>query len=242
MLDTTIRAGRAPLLALATAASVVALTATAPQADAAFVIDTFDTFASTGLVTPTTSGSTDSAVDTDIPRSGDTRTISVTGTPIFDRAAVVVSESRLEIGLFDAGTGSVELAYDFGSGLDLSGHGDLLSFNFVSSDLGGPMGGPTRSVDVGVTVEDSDSSDTQTFTLQDGGPSVNQLAFAAYSGIDFADVSKLTVVFDGASFGADFSLDQIAAVPLPGALPLFLGGLAGVGYVVRRRQRQAAAA
>jgi len=37
------------------------------------------------------------------------------------------------------------------------------------------------------------------------------------------------------------NVESLAAVPAPGALPLFATGLAGLGLLARRRKKQAAA-
>lgn len=66
--------------------------------------------------------------------------------------------------------------------------------------------------------------------------------FENISAVNLANISELQITLDLIGL-SDVNVSPISAVvPLPGALPLFLGGLAGVGYVVRRRQRQAAAA
>ena len=269
MLDTTIRAGRAPLLALATAASVVALTATAPQANAAFVIDDFSSPTPANLLPqlPDSNGTSDPTDDVAVPGTTDgplitdigtaTRTITRTGptATIGDPSTYFVPATNTTV----VGEGSLvfnngfedqvtTLSYVFDSAIDLASF-NKFSFNFASTDSDPLSGNANFPISVGVTNATGGASafEVQSFDLldEDGvGGTVETLLFSAYSSIEFSEVTGIEVVLDNASFtGApDFRLDSIAAVPLPGALPLFLGGLAGVGYVVRRRQRQAAAA
>lgn len=57
---------------------------------------------------------------------------------------------------------------------------------------------------------------------------------------DFTNVSSLTFFFDGHSGAIDnleFSLSDIAAVPVPATLPLLLAGLGAFGFASRRKQR-----
>ncbi len=72
---------------------------------------------------------------------------------------------------------------------------------------------------------------------------IDGLYFATLTAVDF-----LTDVFTGTTFefrattpGAGFviaQLEVINEVPIPGAIPLFFAGLAGLGFVSRRRKRR----
>ena len=249
MLDTTTRAGRAPLLALATAASVVALTATAPQVDAAFVIDDFSS-PDPGVLLPELDFGSGP-----VPGTFDSFTTSGVGDGLATRTVSTTSSGSGNTGLgagsltFNNGFGDqvTTISYAFGTPVDIDATGDRFVFDFRSTDS--IPGSSNINFPIDVTVSDSAGSETAQFLLlAEGatapGPTAETLLFSAYSSVDLSDVTGLEVVLDTTGFAGapDFSINSIAAVPLPGALPLFLGGLAGVGYVVRRRQRQAAAA
>jgi len=251
MLDATTRAGRAPLLALATAAAVVALTATAPQADAAFVIDDFS------LPDPSVALPELDFGSGPVPSTFDSVTTSGVGDGSADRT---VSTTSLGFDTTGLGGGSLTFNNGFGSDQstfvsyaftiqDFTSFGDRIQFDWSSVDIL-DNNSSVNSLSVPVTLFDADAnSNTQDFdVLREGftepGPTTEFVELSAYSGIDLTRITGVEFVLDIAngSGAPDLGLDSVAVVPLPGALPLFLGGLAGVGYVVRRRQRQAAAA
>jgi hypothetical protein len=75
-------------------------------------------------------------------------------------------------------------------------------------------------------------------------------SIVSVSGLDLARVllqgGELYLNFQGITFANDHvitvTLDNVAAVPVPAALPLFATGLAGLGWLARRKKRQTSAA
>lgn len=60
-------------------------------------------------------------------------------------------------------------------------------------------------------------------------------AVAAAIGGAFLGANSITFAFDTDGDGEQFYVSAISDVPLPGALPLLLSGLAGLGFASRRR-------
>lgn len=232
--------GRAPLLALATAASVVALTATAPTAEAGFVIDDFstaqtvsDSSLSNGAVT-----TSDTATPNGLARELSAEFTADTTSP----GVGTISNDITGFGAWSYGArtgaiGTVTLTYDNLGGLDLSGHPLLTTEVLIADATGEPytlsatLTSGSNSFSVDKTFDSSNVNSELIFALADFEPTV-----------DTAAITKIEFSLTASGGNGDAVLGQIAAVPLPGGLPLFLGGLAGVGYVVRRRQRPAEAA
>jgi len=235
MLDTTFRAGRAPRLALATAASVVALTATAPQAEAAFI----DNFAQTLFVSGNDLSAGDTLTDNDrISATSIDRKLSFTlleGDGGFGNGALI-SGGLFQLATGPGDQGEAVLEYSFG-------RVDLSSLDLVVPIKSVELNDDALKLDFFVSLTDEDGKTgtlSETISEPDDG---KQLIFAlAGFGIDSSTVTEAKFELKPTGKGDDLVLGPIAAVPLPGALPLFLGGLAGAGYVWRRQRRAAEAA
>ncbi|MFP4360794.1 MAG: hypothetical protein ACLFTG_08965 [Alphaproteobacteria bacterium] len=231
MPNTTIGAGRAPLLALATAAAVAALTATAPAVEAAFVIDDFQTADS--VISPAT-GDTPSESTRSTEPQGFNRTMNVSE-PV---AGEVTNEIRPDVGWILRSPDSAAIGRLFYDTTTT----DLSSFPFLKVDVEKAQASTPTSFSLSAGLIDSNGkSDFISESFEAGETGAILFALADFD-VDTTKIDEISFRIFQTNFGSETVVGQVAAVPIPGALPLFLGGLAGVGYVVRRRQRQAAAA
>lgn len=93
------------------------------------------------------------------------------------------------------------------------------------------------------------STSTVTFTLSNGftttfNPSLGDLktAFIGFISTDLFDTITFSVPTDSSWVVEDVitASAAVSATPLPAALPLFVSGLAGLGFLARRKRKQAA--
>ena len=73
----------------------------------------------------------------------------------------------------------------------------------------------------------------------DGSSNFNPVSFSFTANSLTFDLKGLTVNTQS-NLVFDFTLADVVATPLPAALPLFATGLAGLGWLARRRRKQAA--
>ncbi|WP_210115118.1 hypothetical protein [Roseovarius aestuariivivens] len=118
-------------------------------------------------------------------------------------------------------------------------------FNFVDP-ANSSVAGTTSSVafDLGDTGGDVDNFLISVYDVKDNLLEARNVSSSSFSNqvfalagmhrfhIDFDDLSTAGYFLDNLEFG-----NVISAIPVPGALPLMLSGLAGLGFVGRRRRR-----
>jgi hypothetical protein len=134
-------------------------------------------------------------------------------------------------GVNTAGLGGVDLENDTGGGPN-----DRFSLFVDFADA---------NVDFGLTVWDSDSSDTVNGTIPTGAPvattdSTVPVLYSSFSGIDFTDIGAIQLTFDPIENGADLNIGLIAGtqqIPVPATFGLLGAGLIGLGVATRRRRR-----
>ncbi len=118
---------------------------------------------------------------------------------------------------------------------DQKGNGSLVAQG-VSSDLGGNLGLQSFSFDQMVTF---DTNVVYQILIRAD-------VAAAYLHEGYAYVDPYFYVPDGITFsisdGIGNALPNSAATPIPAALPLFVSGLCGLGYLARRRRKSSVTA
>lgn len=192
---------------------------------------TIDTFADLqGPVTANAGGSNTSTVAT-ANALGGSRTITVTNTggPLSTVGVSVAGSYAFSNDALTQGTST--LTYNLG-GFDLTDGG--LNDTFVAE---------VTAIDLGmkVTLEiDGESND-----ILVGGTGDLTYSFAAFTTVDFTNVSTISLTFDSNGVdGVDAVIDLLGArddepnpapVPLPAGGLLLMTGLAGLGYARRRK-------
>lgn len=222
------------------AAAVASASAVSAHA-ATIIIDDFDTtnvqvvgaptFGTPSQNPATTSGPTTDAI-------GGFRTITAertgrlgTGDAFGQQVQAVVTGGSAFVSLGSGIAGSVIFSWDPGSVDLVDGTNDSIAFDVLDADLRGNTF--TFSVNGG--------SVTQTAN----GPGLVSFDFADYEGVDFSDVSTLSLFVSGpASFDVGFDniraqAGPISAVPLPAGGLLLLSGLGGIAAINRRKKRAA---
>ncbi|WP_425408884.1 VPLPA-CTERM sorting domain-containing protein [Hyphococcus sp.] len=130
-------------------------------------------------------------------------------------AGAYVAEGSFEVATAAPANGLVDVNFDGQSGSVPSGFNDLtISFEQDSIDLG-------------------------TFTITDaaGFQILNQFVLAIASTSDiFFEITGFAFN-DGVTL-PDYNI-RMSAVPIPGAIPLLLSGIAGLGFAARRRKQDA---
>ena len=146
------------------------------------------------------------------------------------RSAITTGSGTLTYSSDDEVTAFGYVTYSFASPISLT-LAPAFQFTFLSNDAAG-------SFTVGLT-DTNGVSTTATYTLPvviAGAPLVLTVP-ANVLGVNTASVSKLVFSFGGTK-SEDLSVGSISAVPEPGSLgaALVLGGLAGAGWLARRRR------
>jgi hypothetical protein len=242
MRDRATRTGRPPRLALATAAAAVSLTGTASSALTASVIDDWQDPASGSLAEFRGSFSQSTVLDEAQRRL----TTSIDTTSPFAETKTSV-ESGTWTWQFRGNRGmSAGLTYNYFSPKNLSAYDTLLLGTIDTADGAGlsPDTGSSSGADFSLDIEINGNAiaNPLTFNLNDEGDLLT-VDVAAFSNVDFGKVNTIELALEGSYFEGEVTLSGgLAAVPVPGALPLFLSAVAGLGYVARRRRREAAAA
>lgn len=101
------------------------------------------------------------------------------------------------------------------------------------------MGTPNYTVELrantasGTILSSKNQSDV---TPLNGSFSPLMLSFTALDGAPYLG-QELTIKMTSADVQTNFDNVRLSAVPLPAALPLFSGGLALLGFVVRRKSK-----
>ncbi|MGF1446855.1 MAG: VPLPA-CTERM sorting domain-containing protein [Pikeienuella sp.] len=114
----------------------------------------------------------------------------------------------------------------------VSGVGGFVNYAVFDN---GPVGN-----DPIIEIFDADGNSLETFNLFDEAPILtpNQNNAGAFRGFIRPHADIVSFALSGSFILLDdltFSTESSAVVPLPGALPLMLAGLAGLGLVARRR-------
>lgn len=188
-----------------------------------------------------------SGVDNDGPDP-----LSAPGLAFEQRTAFLSSEDNAFTGGGNAGNLSVDngagafegmLAYNFaspGGAADLTDGGTsdrfAIDFDGVGNEAGGTVGLSLTVADV-----DGDAGTAMLPGFDASGAGMTGVGFAAFGpAVDFDRISFVTLSIasgDQVSIRFDDFRTDAAVVPVPAALPMMLGGLAGLGVLARRRRR-----
>ncbi len=125
---------------------------------------------------------------------------------------------------------SIELSYDIPS-TNLAAHGDRFEFEFGSGDFDIDNRSPAVSLPYEIAVTSGTGTDAASVLVSDEG--IYSIDFAAYSGVDFSDVTNITMTFGGQVLTPDFLVGSVSVVPAPASLP----ALACAGLIATRRRR-----
>lgn len=202
----------------------------AGAANAGVIIDDFKT---TSFVEPPVAGGT--ATIADNPATGviGDRELSVTAPSSFGTSFFSFDGELTRNSFFDPVTAAVT----WGGLNDLDA--DLSSAKFFRTTLiGQSIGTGLGFVSALIEVTSGLVTERVDFTINNGDDRID-IDFSKFGGVDFSDVDRIVLGLDTSTgSAADFAIGAlIAETPLPGALPLMLGGMAV--YAARRRRNAA---
>lgn len=224
---------------------------------ATVIIDDYSTqIGGTGLdLSGAGAGSSDSAVDAGITLAGTTgdRTTTLTLTAVLaalpigdiDLQTVTLASPFLVDGNYNLDPGNflnsnsglgtngftIELVYDnFPSALNLATKGTR--FEFGSGDFDIDQRNPAVFLPYEIEVESGTGTDSASVLVSDEG--IYTIDFSSYTGVDFSDVTRITMTFGGQVQTPDFLIGAVAVVPEPGSLLLI--GMGVLGLAVSRRR------
>ncbi len=236
-------------------AAIAALAIFTSAASASLVIDDYSTqIGGTGLELEAVGvGASISATDTGIGLAGTvgdrTSTLTVTKTdPVYDFADIdlqtrtttqtllVDGNYTLEPGNFlNSNSGLllngflIEVDYAIPS-TDLGAHGDAFEFEFGSGDFDIDNRTTPAFLPYEITVISGTGTDSASVLVSDEG--IYTIPFAAFTGVDFTDVTGIGMSFGGEVATPDFLVGPMAVVPEPATLALLASGCV---LVLRRR-------
>jgi hypothetical protein len=212
---------------------VALLTVANSQANAAFVYDEFD-------------GSFD---ETNVARffsNSDPFGFDDTGTFVENTGNGGSVEYSSTLSVFESFAGDFNYQYINNSTVDLTQGGETLLFEFSEVSVSPNLNG---SFNLTVFLQSPGESAFQTFdltTLNDAGEGAVAFALSDFETPNF-DVDETAVTLlrwnistnnlSGDEVQSTATLERISVVPVPAALPLFVSGLAGLGYLASRRRR-----
>jgi hypothetical protein len=125
----------------------------------------------------------------------------------------------------------MELSYDF-AGVDLLALGNAFEFELGSGDFdidNRPNNPAFLPFEITLT-SGSDSASASTLVSDEGMYTID---FSAYSGVDLANITNITIEFGGEVLTPDLLLGTVRIIPAPGGLAI----LGMVGLVGGRRRR-----
>jgi hypothetical protein len=217
----------------------------ASQAQAAFIIDSFDDYATAVELTSSGAAVSDTRLVLSTGISVDYTVIAATAFVTVDNSVLPFSPAQngilsysasntpgeLTLKYYDAVPGAGGFANSVNNTADFTQFGD----NFYIS-LADAVDGP---FDVEFTVSYWNgmglSTETVSFTVADGQSGDIFVAFGDFMSADFTQIESSTVVISSTNPNADFDIDEVGIVPEPSTLAILGLGLIGLGLRARKK-------